>query len=356
MTNRERIIKTALCRDTDRPPFFFYFGPWGETVANWRTQGLEGEDWASRFGFDPGIAIVNVNLGYLPAFEWKMLEDKGDTYICTDSMGITLEAKKNSSTIPKYLDYPVKTREDWEELKSRLDPDSPRRFPPEWDTLVRSYNEGDCAVQLGSYPYGLFGTVRDIMGLEGMMFALYEQPELVRDIMDYLTGFWLSIYEKVCRDVKVDIIHIWEDMSGKQGSIISPAMVREFMLPNYRRIKSFADSHGIPIIALDTDGNCSELVPLFIEAGINLMMPFEVAAGSDIVEYRSLYPSLAIMGGIDKQKIALGRQSIDAELDRLDGMFRRGGYFAALDHLIHPDISWDDFNYFIERLKIKIGI
>lgn len=302
MTNRERIINTALCKPVDRLPFFFYFGPWAETEAVWREQGMEaGRDWQTGFGFDPGIAIVNVNLGYSPAFEFKELEDRGDTRIIIDQLGILQEVRKNASAIPRYIEYPVKSPEDWEKLKrERLNPHDPARFPANWGELVQQYREGEKALQLGAYPYGLFGTLRDMMGVEELLISFYDQPELIHEMMDYLTDFWLTIYEKVCRDVQVDVIHIWEDMSGKAGSLISPAMVREFMLPNYKKIKAFADAHGIPVIALDTDGDCSELVPLFMEGGINTMMPFEVAAGSDIVKYRRQYPDLCIMGG-DRQ-------------------------------------------------------
>ena len=89
-------------------------------------------------------------------------------------------------------------------------------------SLVKQYNEGEKIVQLGLYPYGLFGTLRDMMGVEELLVSFYEQPELIHDMMNYLTDFWLTMYEKVCKDVKVDAIHMWEDMSGKNGSLISP--------------------------------------------------------------------------------------------------------------------------------------
>ncbi len=58
--------------------------------------------------------------------------------------------------------------------------------------------------------------------------------------------------------------------------------VREFMLPNYKKIKAFAKKHDIPVISLDTDGNCSELVPLFMEAGINLIFPLSMGTSYPI--------------------------------------------------------------------------
>ncbi len=193
-----------------------------------------------------------------------------------------------------------------------------------------------------------------MMGVENLLVAFYDDPELIHDMMDYLTDFWIAIYEKVCKTVKVDAIHIWEDMSGKNGSLISPQMVRDFMIPNYKKIKAFANKHNIPIFSVDTDGDCSQLIPLFIEAGVNLIFPFEVAAGNDILAYRKQYLNLCIMGGIDKQEIAKGPESIDKELLRIKPMLNQSGYIAALDHLIHPEISYSDFRYFCTKLKDEI--
>jgi uroporphyrinogen decarboxylase len=350
MTDRERIINTLTGRKTDRLPFFVPMGPWGETIEEWKKQGLQG-GWHEGFGFDRGIREIGVNLGYCPAFEYKILEENEHTRIVRDNFGITMELMRDHATIPKYLDYPVKTDADWLELKKRLDPSDPARFPENWGALIKEYNEGDYAIQIGSYPYGLFGMTRDMMGVEELLYAFYDNPGLVRDMMGCITDMWLEIWGKICKDVKVDIIHMWEDMSGKDGSLISMDMVREFMSPNYKRMREFADKHGIEIFSLDTDGNCSQLVPVFIESGINYIWPFEVAAGSDIVEFRRLYPELAIMGGIDKREIANGREAIDKEFERIAPMKKHGRYLPGVDHLIHPQISWEDFKYYIAKLK-----
>ena len=357
MSNRERIVNTGLCKEVDRLPFYFYFGPWGETIDRWKTEGLSSDSsWDEEYDFDEGIVQMNVNLGYNPPFEHKLLEEKGDTRIVQTSQGIIQEERVHGSCIPRYLGYPVKNASDWEELKKRLDPHDPGRFPENWPELVKEYNEGDKAVQIGSYPYGLFGTLRDMLGVEELLVNFYEAPELIQAMMDYLTDFWIEIYSKVVKEVKIDIIHIWEDMSGCHGSLISPKMIREFMLPNYLKIRRFADNNNIPLLALDTDGDCTQLTPLFLESGINIIMPFEVAAGSDIVDYRRKYPRLSIIGGIDKRELAKEKEDIDRELERVREIFQSPGYFPALDHLVHPEISLENFRYFVKKLKEPIGV
>jgi len=353
--NRERMIRTCLCQEVDRLPFWFMFGPWAETLQRWQSEGLEGDDWRAPFGFDAGFMILPVNLGFSPKFAPRLLHDDGKYQTVRDENGITFMQIKGHATIPRYIDYPVKNRADWDALRrERLDPNSPERFPPDWLEVIEDMKKRDAAVQIGGYPSGLFGTLRDLMGAEALLTAFYDEPELVRDIMDFLTDFWIAIYAKVLQDVRIDHIHIWEDMSGKQGPLISPAMFREFMTPNYQKIARFAEANGIPVFSVDTDGNMDVLMPLLAECGINMVLPFEVQAGCDVVAYRKQYPAMCLCGGIDKRAVALGWDAIDKELDRIEPLLRGTGYLPALDHLPHPEISFENFTYYTEELRKRI--
>lgn len=359
MTCRERFIRCALSQPIDRAPFLFYFGPWRETLEVWRrNEGIENPDaWKTGFGFDPPVVqlALTVNQYFDPPFPEVELHREGDSRIIQNQKGEIVRELEGKSTIPQILKSPVCCREDWEKLRrERLNPDSPGRFPKNWGALAARLNQGDSPVQLGIYPCGLYGTLRDLMGVEGSLFAFYDQPELVRDIMDGLTDFWLCIYEKVCQEVRVDILHIWEDMSGKQGSLISPALIEEFMAPNYRRLRDFADRHGIQVIQVDTDGNCEELIPVFSRCGVNMMLPFEVRAGCDVVELRKKYPEMAMLGGIDKLEIAQGGEALRRELSRVEPLIGQSGYFPALDHLIPPDMSFAVYSEFVRELRRRI--
>src|SRR5208283_3000886 len=101
----------------------------------------------------------------------------------------------------------------------------------------------------------------------------------IHDMLRTFTEVWLAVYEEVLNQVDVDVWHIWEDISFGKGSMISPAMVREFLCPYIKRIGDFMRSRGVKVILLDTDGDCSALIPLFIEAGVTGMYPFEVHCG-----------------------------------------------------------------------------
>lgn len=357
MNDRERFVATLCFEKADRAPFIPLFGPWGTALERWRKEGLgRDQDWRQPFGFDKQWAHPPVNLGYCPAFKEEVLEDLGDAVIHRDAKGIVKKDKKDRSSMPKFLSYPVKDRDDWELLKAeRLDPDDPARFPPNWAQLVKDYARRDYPLVIGWFPYGLFGTPRDMMGAEELLMAFHTDPTLVKDIMTYLTDFWIKLWGKVLDSVDVDAAHIWEDMASRNGSLISPAMFRKFMLPCYRKITRYVKRRGVRIVTVDSDGDCRELAPLFMEGGVTGVWPFEVQAGNDVREYRQRHPRLAMLGGLDKRAMAAGKAAIDQELAKVPDMLKHGGYVPAPDHLIPHDVSWDNYSYFNFRLKELIG-
>jgi uroporphyrinogen decarboxylase len=356
LNNRERMLRVCQNKDVDRLPLWFMFGPWEETLVRWNKEGLSTEDWREYFGLDVGFEALPVNLGFCPEFPHIVLSEDERTRTVVNHLGITLVESKVGATIPLFTNYPIKNRKDWEKIKTeRLNPYSPERFPDNWGKLIQDMKERDAAIQIGIFPYGLFGTLRDFMGVEELLVTFYDDPDLIHEMMDYLTDFWLKIYEQVLSDVQIDHIHLWEDMSGKNGPLISPTMFREFITPNYKKIVAFAKQKNIPIVSVDTDGNMDILMPLLEESGINFVLPFEVQAGCDVVKLRNQFPNIAMHGGIDKRNIALTLSDIDKELDRLEELFKKSGYIPSLDHLAHPEISLDNFTYFVKKLKEKIG-
>jgi uroporphyrinogen decarboxylase len=170
--------------------------------------------------------------------------------------------------------------------------------------------------------------------------------------MEHLTELYLSLLARALDGVQIDWLMIWEDMAYKGASIISPKHVREFMLPRYRRITDFVQSKGCDIIMIDSDGDVTELVPLWLEVGINTIHPAEVAAGVDVVALRKRYSELRIKGGIDKREIAKDKKAIEQEvMSKVPFLLERGGFIPEIDHGIPPDISFENFCYYRNLIK-----
>jgi uroporphyrinogen decarboxylase len=355
LTPGERIIRCFTGDPVDRVPFGVGIGwaPWGDAMDNWRRDsGKPDLDLKAHFGFDSDFAFPAMSYGIFPAFERKVLEENDRFIIWQDERGITKRDRRDGASMPEFLSYPVQTPDDWERLKAeRLRIDEPGRINIDWDEFRAYVKETGTAVQLGGFPFGVFGTPRDLLGDEELLVSFYTEPEMVRDMMNHMTDLWISLCERVAEEVQIDHIHIWEDMSGRQGSLISMDMVRDFMMPCYDRIADFAESAGVRVLSVDTDGDCSELVPVMMEHGVNMFLPFEVQAGNDILQFRRQYPDLGIWGGLDKRALADSKAAVDEEIDRAEAMLKLGRYVPGFDHLVPPDAKWELYEYAAERIK-----
>ena len=352
----ERLIRSLAGGDIDRVPFGVGLGwrPWSETCLRWRDESGRREfDVAREFGYDLDFAIPRIESGPFPHFEAKTIADEGETVVSVDWRGITMRNRKDGCSMPEFIDYPVKSPEDWERLKrERYSLDAiDGRIAEDWNAFKARLNRTGEAVQVGSFPWGVFGTVRDLLGAEELLISFIAEPEMVKDMMLHLTRLWIALWERVAGHVQIGHIHIWEDMSGRHGSLISPAMVEEFMMPCYDMVRQFADAHGVRLVSVDTDGDCSELVPVMMRHGVNVFFPFEVQAGNDILSFRREYHDLGIWGGLDKRSLALGKREMDVEIEKARAMLKLGRYVPMYDHLIPPDVPLENFRHAVRRMR-----
>ena len=302
-------------------------------------------------GLDEGMQRVAVNNFLCPAFEEQILEDHADWVLVRDEAGMLLKRTRHLDSLPHFVRGPVAAREDWEQLKAeRLRPTLEGRLPVNWDEFLASYRHRTYPLAIGG-GLGFYGTPRALLGEVQVLTAYYDCPDLMRDMVNDLADFMIALYDQVLDLIDVDLALIWEDMAYKNGPLISPALFREFMLPAYRKLTSFVRDRGVRVIHLDCDGNIWKLLPLWIEGGVTGLYPFEVMAGMKVDQVRAAFPNLQILGGLDKIALARGPEAIDAALEFVSSMLKRSGYIPYVDHMVPPDVSWQNFSYYRKRLN-----
>ena len=103
---------------------------------------------------------------------------------------------------------------------------------------------------------------------------------------------------------------------------------------------------------LQQDG--SELMPITLEGGVDIVFPWETQFGLDIKKVRQEYPAMGMMGGLNKHVLEFSREEMDKELEKVPYMLERGYYIPCLDHGVTNEVSWDNYRYFYEKLKEMI--
>ncbi len=300
---------------------------------------------------------------FIPLFDVKIIEDRGEHEVEQDCAGRHVLYFKGRRTgfMPEFLEHPVKDWKTWEEdVKWRLDPASPERYGS-IECLMRDAREhaasGTVIVQniIGGYMY-----LRALMGPERLLYAFCEAPDLIQDCMKT----WFKLADAVTarhqEHITLDELFLGEDICYNHGALISPDMMREFLLPYYQQLADNTKARQIDksrhlYFQIDTDGFADPVIPLYEEVGVDVMSPFEVAAGCDVVEIGRKHPGLVILGGIDKRILATTKQEIDRELERILPVMReRGGYIPTCDHGVPAEVSLENYMHYRKRC-IELG-
>jgi len=372
-TYRDLYLDTLLFRNPERIPL----SPGGgreSTLRTWRRQGLpEDKDPYTAvleiLGITPppgGAVGIPVDFRMIPQFEEKVLKHEHGHYLVRDWMGAITEISdefdytyiRNAKDFVtrKWHKFPVETRADWEDMKTRYRLDAPGRFPDDFAAQAANTAAMRADHITTIHVNGPFWQLREWCGFENLCMLCIEDPDFVAEMCQFWSDFVSQCITRITAHVPIDRFGISEDMAYKAHSMISPAMTREFLQPAYRRwVKQIFDSGG-SVIDMDSDGFIGELIPIWIEAGINVCDPIEVAAYNDINEFRRQFGHrIAYIGGVDKRAIAKGGEILTAELKRLEPVIKDGGFIPGCDHGVPPDISWPNFVEYSRQLAKLTG-
>lgn len=331
----------------------------------WQTRdGLPKDtDLAALFGFDaPAVATLRALGGceaaFEPAFTVRVLEDRGAHELVQDHAGrhVLYFKGRRDGFMPEYLDHPVKDMATWEaRCKWRMNPDTPerqRRMDEYLPAIVEQARQGFMVEQylVGGYMY-----LRSLIGPEDLLYKFYDDPALIHDCMEAWFRLADSVIARHQKAVSIDEILLDEDICYNHGPLISPDMIRAFLMPYYQQLMTNARRRQLdprrPLrMHVGSDGFFDPVIDLYCQAGMHYLSPFEVAAGSDVVRTGWAYPELLLSGGIDKRALAGSRDEIDRMVDRiLPALHARGGYIPTCDHGVPEEVPLENYLHYRRR-------
>ncbi len=350
MSSRSLFQSIMKYESFDRMPVVHWDG-WPETIVRWHKEGLPADANACEFfKADPLPPGVPVNVHLYPLFEEQVLEETSEYRLIRQPDGVVAQHFLGRSSIPHFVDFTMKDREGWPEYQKRLQPD-PARVPADLDDIIARLEASGqpLCVPTGS----LVGWIRDWMGVENFCMQCCIDPDLIAEIVDTMATLTCWGLEQVLPKVRVDFGWGWEDICFKSGPLVSPVLFERIMVPAYRRIADTLKKYGCDLYAVDCDGLIDQLLPHWLDAGVNVMFPLEIGSWkADPMSYRKKYgKDLRIFGGIDKLAIERGRDAIDEEIERRKPLMADGGFIPMPDHLITPDTALDDYRYYLDRMR-----
>ncbi len=365
MTSRERFLMALNHEEPDRVPM--HDSLWCAAIRRWRREGLPRDvNPAEYFDFE----LVTFAADITPRFPVETLEENEEYILSTTPHGGIRRDHKDYSTTPEIVDYPVKTREDWERIKVRLKPDRDRvdweggwlAGSAEDDRGVDSILEMDRAEQRLGLPgfrkareqgrfivyrmgFG-YDRLQNYVHTEQLLILIATEPDWVREMYETNAELSIAMFE-IMRNggFEFDAAWIFCDLGYRNALLFSPHHYDEQMRPTFRKLVHYFRDRGLPVI-LHSCGCVKELIPRFIEDGLTCLQPLEVKAGMDVVQLKKDFgDQLAFMGGIDIRAMFNPDPGvIEKEISTKIPIAKEGGgYIYHSDHSVPDTVSFEQY-------------
>jgi hypothetical protein len=352
MDDRERFQAIMHYQEYDRMPVV-HWDVWSETNQRWIEEGMP-ED-ADVYEFLDTVPRWNfVGSGILephPPFDEVVYEETESYRVCLCPDGVIQKEWKDRTGIPQFIDFVLKTAEDWPSFKERFLPD-PDRIPDDLDSEIAAAEQDGVpvAITLAS----MMGWIRNWMGVENMAYLMHDAPKVYGDMVDTLADLTCWSIDQVLprMETRPDLGIGWEDICFRSGPLVSPRFFERYVAPGYEKIRQKLGEYGIDLMGIDCDGLIEPLLGPWLDVGVNLHYPVEVGVwGGDPMALRRRFGrQLRMVGGFNKLALEHGPAAIDAEIERRWPLVRDGGYIIMPDHHITPGVSLANYQYYIGRL------
>ncbi|MCE9614327.1 MAG: hypothetical protein K8T26_08625 [Lentisphaerae bacterium] len=350
LSGRERVVRALERRDHDRVPRHETL--WPETIARWREQGLDGDAdrVRERLGSDLAFTLWSWPVPF-PGRE-DVLEETDETKLVRGPMGKIERLWKHKSGTPEHVSFDCSSREKW------LDVYKPAlQAAPVHIELDKALTRFKAARAKGRFTYlaGIesFEGIRQLMGDVVTLMGMVEEPDWIQDMSQVYTDLILRDFQAaVDAGVTADAVWVFGDMGYNSGPFFAPAMYRDIIWPDHRRIGDWAKARGMKYI-YHTDGDVRQLIPILLEAGIDCLQPLEAKACMDIRELVPKYQRrVSYFGNMDMTVMLTNdRAALEAEVRaKLAAGMSIQGYIAHSDHSVPPQVTWDTYQFYIQLL------
>ncbi len=143
---------------------------------------------------------------------------------------------------------------------------------------------------------GIFEQCHFLMGFEDTLSNLYEHPDEMHELIDYITDYRIRYVKLLIDNLQPDVIFSHDDWGTKNALFMKPEMWREFFKEPYRRFYGYIRSRGV-IAIHHADSYLVPIVEDMVEIGIQCWQG--VLPENDIPALQErLHGRMILMGGI----------------------------------------------------------
>lgn len=177
-----------------------------------------------------------------------------------------------------------------------------------------------------------------LVGMENVMCAFYADPGAVREVLHRIMDFQLGIARHYLA-LGVELVRMGDDLGTQRGLLLSPQIVEEFLVPEYRRLFDLYREHGV-LVLFHSCGHIEPMLETFMNLGVDVLNPVQASANDLGCVRERTQGRMALQGGISSALIMDGPvEAIGREVARrIAELGHHGGYFCGPDQgLPFPD-------------------
>ncbi len=180
-------------------------------------------------------------------------------------------------------------------------------------------------------------------GMEKAMMNMLINPELVHYVNDNIMKFYLKALKIFLEATKgrLDVILIGDDMGSQIDLMISPQMVKDFVIPGAKELVALAHSYGVKVI-YHSCGAIARAIPMLIEAGVDAVHPIQsLAAGMEPETLKDQFGDrVSFCGGIDTQELLPNGtpEQVMENVKYLRGLYPTGLIISPSHEAIQSDV------------------
>jgi hypothetical protein len=155
-----------------------------------------------------------------------------------------------------------------------------------------------------------FLTLVALMGFEGALLALYEEPEEVVALLTHISKFYVEVAKDIFRYVKPDVYILMDDDAAYRAPFFSLEMYREIFKPFHKLHCDIALENGAFINRHDC-GKSEQFIDDWLELGVREWNPIQIT--NDCKAIKAKYCGKLVMSGCWDSQGELSGKSVDKQ-------------------------------------------
>ena len=164
-------------------------------------------------------------------------------------------------------------------------------------------------MKIAAFGYGgVFENSTWLMGLEPFSYALQDQPDLVEAIFQRVGELATATAAYVATVDNVDMMFLSDDLGFYSGTLVSPDVIRRYVVPHYKKIADVTHQAG-NLVVFHSCGNVYKMMDDFIDdVGIDAKHSYEDKILPVEEAYRRWGDRVAVLGGVDMDLLGRGTE------------------------------------------------